>query len=276
MDKPKYFPHIGESIKLLLMYTLVFGFILEIGFIFLSNFFNIPPHDPLRDSLLSIIQLVLLIVWINRKNQVTFHEIFYLEQTFVSYIVPMIFIVLGLGIVLSEFDNLLRTILPMNNFWLNIFHGIHNTDHGLWKTMIRVAFVAPIVEELLFRGIILKGFTKHYSIKKSIMVSALLFGLMHMNPWQFLGAFIWGIVAGWWFIKTRSIIPCILGHALNNSLSFIEIAIPGFNTNFIEVHFQPMWFDLLGIILLVAGLVLLLKKFRNMEYPIEDTLIIEK
>lgn len=275
MDKYEYQPKIGQSIKLLLLYTFIFPIAPAIIIGISSVFTDFPTGDPIISSLSSLFTFMLLILWIKRKNQIAIHNLFSFKNISINYIIPMIFIVIGSAIILSELDNLLRTFLPMNEFWLRMFSNLLDTKYGLWKTIIRIAIVAPIVEEILFRGILLKGFLKHYSVRKSIVVSALLFGIIHMNPWQFSGAFIHGIFYGWWFYKTRSLIPCILGHALNNSLSFIIIhllglEIPGYTVNYVDVNFQPIWFNALGIILFTAGLIWLIKEFKRRDYATEN------
>lgn len=267
MDKYEYQPRISQSVKLLLMYTFVFPIVPAIVFGILSVLTNFPTGDPIRSSLSSLLTLLILILWIKRKNQLEIYNLFSFRTVSINYVIPMIFIVIGSAIVLSELDNFLRIFLPMNEFWLKIFSSLFDTKYGLWKTIVRIAIVAPIVEEILFRGILLKGFLKNYSVRKSIVVSALLFGIIHMNPWQFSGAFIHGIFYGWWFYKTRSLIPCILGHALNNSLSFIVtnllgLEIPGYTGNYVDVSFQPIWFNMLGIILFATGLIWLIKEFK--------------
>ena len=79
---------------------------------------------------------------------------------------------------------------------------------------------APIFEELIFRGIILDGLLKKYTPVKAILVSALLFGLVHLNPWQFVTGFILGIFSGWVYYHSRSLLACIIIHATANLTGF--------------------------------------------------------
>ena len=54
----------------------------------------------------------------------------------------------------------------------------------LWGALLAVVIVAPLTEELLFRGVILRGLLLHYSAPKAVIASSLMFGLVHLNPWQ--------------------------------------------------------------------------------------------
>lgn len=88
-----------------------------------------------------------------------------------------------------------------------------------WGGILAITLVGPIFEELLFRGAITKTLLAHYSPTKAILLSALLFGIFHLNPAQMLPAFLVGILLAWSYYKTKSLIPCILMHIVNNSLS---------------------------------------------------------
>ena len=93
--------------------------------------------------------------------------------------------------------------------------------------ILAIAIIGPVLEELLFRGAITKALLQQYSPTKAILLSALLFGVFHINPAQILPAFLIGILFAWTYYKTASLIPCILMHVLNNSLSvFLSIKYP--------------------------------------------------
>jgi membrane protease YdiL (CAAX protease family) len=56
---------------------------------------------------------------------------------------------------------------------------------------------APVLEEMLFRGVILRGFLRQYSRTFAILWSATLFGIAHLNLYQMATAVVLGIVSGW-------------------------------------------------------------------------------
>ena len=68
---------------------------------------------------------------------------------------------------------------------------------------------------------ILRGLLLHYSAPTAIIASALLFGLVHLNPWQAVGAVALGVLFGWWYVRTRSLTLCIFGHAVNNLIAVL-------------------------------------------------------
>lgn len=92
------------------------------------------------------------------------------------------------------------------------------------KSTIAVAMytciLAPVTEELLFRGFLMKALSK-VGIRFGIVVSALLFGLMHGNISQFLLGFLVGLFLGKIDVRHNSLIPSILVHAAINTTSFM-------------------------------------------------------
>lgn len=83
---------------------------------------------------------------------------------------------------------------------------------------ITVAVIPPIVEELLFRGMVLHGLRK-YGDGFAVVVSAILFGLYHGNFVQMVFAFFAGLVMALVVVKTGSLWTSILIHFMNNSIS---------------------------------------------------------
>ncbi|MGK0467382.1 lysostaphin resistance A-like protein [Clostridium sp.] len=260
MEKEEYYPSINGAIGLLAVYVLVCPIIPFLLLFITSKLIGFSIDNPLIYSIETTSSFFLLVLWINRKHSINFKSLFSLDKVSIRYILPICFSILGLNIILSEINNIQIIFLPLTDFWKNAFEGFSNDFIG-------TSIVAPIIEEVLVRGIILRGLLMKYSVKKSIIVSALLFAIIHMNPWQFLGAFLGGIILGWLYVKTRSIVPCILGHALNNSLEFIitliGLNIPGFSNSTNVIEHQPIWFDLLGVIFLVTGVMWLTKLFNK-------------
>ncbi len=86
--------------------------------------------------------------------------------------------------------------------------------------LIAGGFIGPICEEIIFRGIVLKGFLRSYSPQKAIVYSALIFGVIHFIPIQVISAFFAGLVLGYIYYKTKSLWLPIVIHILNNVLAF--------------------------------------------------------
>ena len=99
------------------------------------------------------------------------------------------------------------------DFWENAFSPV-----GL----MAVGVIGPFAEELLFRGAVLPSLLKWDRISGkpwlAIVISAALFSLAHMNPAQMPFAFLLGLLFGWLYYRTGSLLPGLVIHVINNSL----------------------------------------------------------
>ena len=110
-------------------------------------------------------------------------------------------------------------------------------DAPLWITLISVSVFAPLFEEWLCRGVVLRGLLAKNSPMTAITVSAAFFAIIHFNPWQAIPAFILGLLFGYVYYKTGSLKLTMLMHCANNTMAAIFSRIPAFEEaeSFIEV-----------------------------------------
>lgn len=142
-------------------------------------------------------------------------------KPFNPIIVPLVVIVtiaIALGVSIP-----IISLIPTPEFVKQAFLMMSD-DRGVY-TFITLVIAAPILEELIFRGIILDGFLKLYSPSRSIILSSILFGLVHLNPWQFLSALFIGIFMGWVYYRTNSLWLTIIIHASLNLFSLLSTTI---------------------------------------------------
>lgn len=90
----------------------------------------------------------------------------------------------------------------------------------LW-TSLSVAVAAPLAEEFILRGVILRGMLYHSTPLKAILWSAFYFAFIHLNLYQAIGAFIMGLFMGWIYYRTGSLWLTILIHFINNGSSLL-------------------------------------------------------
>lgn len=101
-------------------------------------------------------------------------------------------------------------------------------DAPLWITLISVSFFAPLFEEWLCRGLVLRGLLQKTNPATAILVSAAFFAVLHMNPWQALAAFILGTLFGYVYYKTGSLKLTMLMHCVNNTMAALLSKVPAF------------------------------------------------
>ena len=100
-------------------------------------------------------------------------------------------------------------------------------DGPLWAALLSVSVFAPLFEEWLCRGLVLRGLMKRMNPTGAILVSAAFFAILHMNPWQAIPAFLLGILFGYVYYRTGSLKLTMLMHCVNNTFSLLLSKIPG-------------------------------------------------
>lgn len=118
--------------------------------------------------------------------------------------------------------------------------------------ILSATVVAPIYEEIIFRGILLKGMAKKINPNIALVVVSLLFAVVHFNIPQGINAFLLGLVVGFIYLTTQSIYLSIFAHFINNLLALSvssRFALIG-GRYAMEIH--VMLFILGGILLVVA------------------------
>ena len=132
------------------------------------------------------------------------------------------------------FINLCSEFIGLPDLMQDTFRAMSRNVFGI----ISIAIMAPLVEELLFRGAI-QGYMLRKGIKPlhAILIASAIFGIVHMNPIQIPFAFAIGMIFGWLYYRTGSVVPGIIGHFINNSIACLQMATlteEEFNTKTIE------------------------------------------
>jgi len=81
-----------------------------------------------------------------------------------------------------------------------------------------LAVLPPICEEILCRGFLMASFRSRFGVRRAVVITALLFGALHLDLYRFPATFIAGLMLGFVWLRTRSIFACILFHATYNGI----------------------------------------------------------
>lgn len=164
----------------------------------------------------------------------------------------------GATIVLGEVANVTSWLVPLPPALAQVFNDL--TEGSPWVSLFTLALVAPVTEEALFRGLLLRGFARRYGTVPGLVLSSALFALFHLNVWQALAAFVAGLYLGWVFLKTRSLWPSVVVHGVFNGLPVVLSAlgwtVVGYNTPTVpgRTDFQPLGWVFVGVLVLGGGL----------------------
>ena len=95
---------------------------------------------------------------------------------------------------------------------------------GFWAIITAVLF-APVFEEFIFRGLVLESLLRRHRRSLSVVVSAMLFAIVHFQPSVMFSAFVSGLVLSTIYLHTNSIFSTIILHSINNAIAFSLITL---------------------------------------------------
>lgn len=147
-------------------------------------------------------------------------------------------------ILLNVVFHMLDTIYPVPDFLEN-----HRSLRDQPLFILSAIFIAPVAEEIIFRGVITRDLLRYHSEKTTILISGLLFGLIHVNPAQVFPATFAGFFLAWLYIRTNNLGICIFLHFVNNLLAVVML-------NLLPDTVLPIK-HILSVIILIISVVLL-------------------
>ena len=182
------------------------------------------------------------------KNELRFNSLSFIDALLVivafiaAYFVAVFINLLG-EIIISMLGNLIVPDIPF---------ATNPTEYMM--LLFIIAGSAGICEEILFRGFILRAYEK-LGMWPNILLTALLFSILHLNIQNILAPFFLGVILGFVVYKTNSIFAGILGHFINNAISvtwgYVIMNLPFYNNvNIEEVQEGITTQSLIGAVIL--------------------------
>ena len=164
---------------------------------------------------------------------------------------------IGVLIIIDTIDRIIHQIIPTPDYIIDL-SGIMQPDSllGYVFLFLAVVIVAPIGEEVVFRGFLQKFLEEHWKdITRAVLVTSLFFAMIHFNPFWTIQIYILGVLLGFLSWKTKSVIPSIMLHSINNGSAYILSVFDDINLNLYlwNNHVSPI-FIFIAIYLIFKGL----------------------
>jgi len=196
------------------------------------------------------------LLWFLRSKKEPIVERLRLKPIKTNLVTATVCLSLGIIIISDELDRFIQVFLPAPDYILDL-NGLLRPDTfiGFLLLFVAVSIIAPLGEELLFRGFFQQILEKYWKdVTRAVLVTALFFAMIHMNPYWFVQIYILGVILGFLAWKTKSVIPALILHSMNNTMalffSFVDIEKNGFYI--FHGHVAP-WVILLALYLLISG-----------------------
>ena len=108
------------------------------------------------------------------------------------------------------------------------------SGQGFWAIVTAIVF-APVFEELIFRGLVLESMLRRHRRLFSVIVSSVIFAIVHFDPSVMFSAFVSGLVFGTIYLHTNSIFSTIILHSINNAIAYSLITLDLENLSYYQI-----------------------------------------
>ena len=250
------YPNLKQSVWLVVLFFL-FSLTITVPFAVLGMIVGQELYqNPYVIQLSILAGFVMAVLYAKRRTDRTWPEILQFNAVSWQLYLPLGVTVVGLAIVGSDMGNLLRYLVSPSEGMLDAFGDPTGKEKPYPLKFYSMVIQAPLFKEVLFRGVILGGLLARRTPARAIVWSAALFAIIHINPWQFPAAFLLGIVFAWFVVRTGSLLPAIVGHALNNFLivTASHLGVLGSTNGISAGMLLPGWMHGCGFILALIGL----------------------
>lgn len=134
---------------------------------------------------------------------------------------------LGCGLLIAAYavvmaHNILLTLLGVDTQGEAVMKMFSELESPVWLVLTGV-IVAPLVEEIFFRGFLFQGFRQRYGWVAALLLSSGIFAASHLDPVSFIPTFVLGAVLGYVYHRSNSLWPSIILHFLNNGFAMCAL-----------------------------------------------------
>ncbi|MDC1105407.1 type II CAAX endopeptidase family protein [Prolixibacteraceae bacterium] len=223
MQQKQFYPNIWASLFIIGLYTFIQA-IIELP-IALHDYHNGTSYlsSPWVSYPVFVGSTFFILFYGYKSSGFSHKDVFPFKSFAVWLLLPFIVLDVSVQYYMADINTWFSQVIPVPDWFNQLFARIFERAPSQWIGIAKVVLIGPLIEELIFRGVIMNGFLRNYSKTKAIIVSALLFGFFHMNPWQFIPATLLGVMVGILRVQTGSIWAAIAGHSIHNGLVYLSI-----------------------------------------------------
>ena len=241
--------------------VLIFGTIFKISGL---EAYSDPNVQYVLTSMISLVSLTVPYLYTLKATKSTFAELISVKRVASSKLIALV--MLGFGA--SALSNLASNILESftnSLFGVQFENPAPEYGTGTWSFVLMllcVGILPALLEEFAIRGVILGALRKKFSDTSAIVISSVLFGILHGNLQQIPFATLLGLLLAYTTIYTGSLLPAILIHAVNNTVSVI-LAFSSQNMSPMVSEMTSYIYFTVSLIVGICGFIMLIKSDSN-------------
>lgn len=209
------FPNFTQAILLVFVY-LILSAINDVIWWETKNIDNAYVFDVIR-RYINIILLLVISLFVFKKTNQKLSD-YYIVPDFLTIIRFIIIVMIARFVISLPFDKPIQFFTYICEFKLKLINPTSDRPIFFFYDL-RLIVIVPIVEEIFFRGLLLKQFLKQYTHIKAILLSSLIFGFYHLHLENFIFYSVLGILFATIYFKTNSLFVVIMAHMIWNLIS---------------------------------------------------------
>ncbi|MEJ2054298.1 MAG: type II CAAX endopeptidase family protein, partial [Calditrichaceae bacterium] len=210
------------AFSLVILFTLFHDLLAYLGWVGEKNVKSLQYFYIFGESLFIIVP-----VFYARYRQYNIKKLFRIRPVSIKVIVLSILIGITLSILSDELDRIINLFFEMPDWLVTQSESLKASNTlEFVLTFTGIVLVASIAEEGMFRGFLQYSLEKHGDVTRAVLLSSIAWTLIHMNVYWSIQLFLMGVVIGYLAWRTKSLIPGIIIHAMNN---FIGVVFLNFN-----------------------------------------------
>ncbi|MEP7155414.1 MAG: CPBP family intramembrane glutamic endopeptidase [Betaproteobacteria bacterium] len=214
------FPSLLQAIYVLVLLFLVD--VLLMG-LYIDTFGRFEDGDPVAASIIVIGGNTIVLTALMYMKRLSLASLFQpgdnsARAVLLVLTLPVMLVSAGMAVLIDDLLRVILLVLPMTKGQFEMFDRVMS---GGMVSLLLLCVIAPFGEEMLFRGIFLRSFNRQYTPAQAIVFSSALFGVFHLNIYQATAAFAVGVIWAWIGLRSRSLWPCIVGHASYNLCCYL-------------------------------------------------------
>ena len=237
---------------------------------------NVMIYKSLVTDVLQYIPVILYVAWksrLNSKTEAGYKPVSSHFGPFKGWQLMLIIVVFTFAYMMTSDlinywnEKLVMLIPAMQSLMDLLLEALEDFEKiPAWIFVFSAVVYAPVFEEWLCRGMVLRGLLTKMKPAWAIVLSALFFAIIHMNPVQGVNVFLLGLILGYVYYKTGSLWLTMFLHFVNNSSAFLRGLLPGEGGYILNA--VPMTAYVVMFVLGLVVLVVCLMVFRRI--PLEQ------
>lgn len=229
-----------------------------------------PQSNTLIPSFLSIVvgqgfMIVPVLIYL-RRRQVSLIRTLRLNPVPFPVIISVFILSLGLVILMDEVDRIAMLWFPLPDYMSEMNQALTITS---WPSAIllilALVFLAPLGEELLFRGFLQRTLEKAWpDVTKAVLITSLFFAFIHLNPYWMIQIYLLAVMLGYLAWRADSVIPSFILHLVNNGLA---LTFNNLNESVLRTYY--LWHEHVALPWLIGGGLLVYFGYRMFQTTLE-------